>query len=144
MSRSRQETDFQRAVIEHAVIWGWHVPAVAGRRMTKQGTPRSTDPLPGLAFHPPVMIGSEIGWPDLTLVRRRDRRLVFAELTMDTGRLSLRKRLVLDLLRSLEWNGAADEQQRSERALGHSAPCIQTFVWRPADLVAGTIDEVLR
>jgi len=138
MSRSREGVAFQRAVIEHAIVWGWHVPPAAEQE--------TTDPLPGLVFHPRVMIGSEMGWPDLTLVRRRDRRLIFAELATDraTSKLSPRKRLVMDLLGSLEWDRATDEQRRAEQALGHPVPRVETFVWRPADLVAGTIDAVLR
>jgi len=96
-------------------------------------------------FAPPVVAGSESGWPDLTLVRRLDRRLVFAALTSDrTTILSPRRRLILDLLGSLGWNASPDERRRAEQALGHPVPRIETFIWRPADLAAGTIDDVLR
>lgn len=60
------------------------------------------------------------GWPDLVLVRRRDRRLLFAELKTDTGRLT------------------PDE----ERVLETLASVAETHVWRPADI--DRITETLR
>jgi hypothetical protein len=60
------------------------------------------------------------GWPDLTLVRIRDRRLVFAELKRDGAKATADQAAVL-------------------AALGTAAEC---HVWRPADLEA--IAEVLR
>jgi hypothetical protein len=56
----------------------------AGRRGARSTA--STPPLDGLIFHPRYSLGSEPGWPDLTLVRRRDRRLIFAELKSREGR----------------------------------------------------------
>lgn len=134
-ARGREVTDLRRAVIELASVRGWHVPYAAGEA--------SAGPLPGLVFSPPVVAGSEIGWPDLTLVRLLDRRLVFAALATDRTRtLSPRRRLVLDLLGALRWN--SEERRRAEQALGQPVPSIEAFVWRPADLLTGTIDDVLR
>ena len=89
-------------------------------------------------------ISSEPGWPHLTLVRRRDRRLLFVELIAETGTISSRKRQILELLGSLEWDRTDDEQRQAELALGHAVPRIETFIWRPSDLMAGTIERVLR
>jgi hypothetical protein len=137
MSRVREVIDLRRAVIELAVVRGWHAPL--------PGSSSTTAPLQGLAYSSRMVIGSDVGWPDLTLVRRMDRRLVFAALTADGPRsLSPRRRLVIDLLASLRWNASADERRRAEEALGHPVPSIEAVVWRPADLVTGTIDKVLR
>lgn len=126
-----------RGVIELAIVRGWHGPLAAGQAVSSA--------LPGLLYAPRIVVGSEVGWPDLTLVRRLDRRLVFAALASDRARiLSPRRRLILDLLGSLRWNASTDERQRAEQAVGHPAPRIEALVWRPADLVTGSIDEVLQ
>lgn len=92
-----------------------------------------------------IVAGSEVGRPGLTLIRRLDRRLVFAALASDRAvAVSPRKRLVLDLLGSLGWNASADERGQAEQALAHSVPSIEAFVWRPADPIARTVDQVLR
>ena len=68
---------------------------------------------------------------------------MFAALTSDgAGNLSPPKQLVMDLLISVRWS--AGERRQAERTLGHPLPSIEAFVWRPADLIAWTIDEVLR
>lgn len=61
-------------------------------------------------FHPLHSIGSEPGWPDLTLVRGR--RLVFAELKSQTGRTT-----------------AAQDRWLAELAATEA----EVFLWRPAD-----------
>lgn len=100
------EAEFQRQVTDLAEILGWHTR-----------TRDTSIVLPGLAFHPQVAYRSEPGWPDLTMVRRRDRRIVFAELKLDkaTSRLTPRQTQVLDLLRCLESDQVA------------------VRVWRPSD-----------
>jgi len=60
------------------------------------------------------------GFADLTLVRTRDRRRIYAELKSSTGKLDADQRAVLDVLR-------------------HVA---EVHVWRPQDWPA--IEEVLR
>jgi hypothetical protein len=136
-TRGRKVTDLKRAVIELAEVRGWHVPPA--------DAPSAGGPLCGLVYAPPMVVGSEGGWPDLTLIRSLDRRLVFAALASDRATtINPRKRLVLDLLGSLRWNASTDERRRAEQALGHPVPWIEAFVWRPADLVTGTIEDVLR
>lgn len=80
------------------------------------------DELPGLAFHvSSAMHQPEKGWPDLVLLRRRDRRALFRELKGEDKELAPRQAAVLDLL----------------RACGQDAG-----VWRPSDMPA--IIETLR
>lgn len=84
--------------------------------------------LPGLAYHAAsAMHQAEKGWPDLTLVRRRDRRIIFAELKRENGELSPRQAAVLGLLRCLETGPLA--------GVDHFAgPSLRVFVWRPSQL----------
>jgi hypothetical protein len=78
--------------------------------------------LPGLTYHALRGMGAtERGWPDLTLLRRRDRRLLFREIKAESGELTPRQAAVLELL----------------RACGLDAE-----VWRPCQLAE--IAEVLR
>jgi hypothetical protein len=81
------ERQFQQQVLDWALLNGW------------------------LVYHPFDSRRSQVGFPDLTLVR--DGRLVFAELKTATGRVSAAQH---------EWLGAL-------RAV---AGC-ETHVWRPAD-----------
>jgi len=136
-AHGRVLTDLRRAVIELAGIRGWHVPHPAREA--------STGLLTGVVLSRPKVTGSEIGWPDLTLIRRQDRRLVFAVLAPDRPlTLSPRRQALLDLLGALQWDASSAERRRAELAIGQPAPSIEAIVWRPADLVAGVIDEVLR
>jgi hypothetical protein len=86
------------------------------------------------------MAQSERGCPDLILIRRRDRRLIFAELKRENGELSPRQVAVMGLLQCLEYEPAAELP--SSIAIGIDEPSIQVFLWRPSDLE--TIREVLR
>lgn len=65
---------------------------------------------------------SEPGFPDLVLERRR--RMIFAELKTERGRLSATQREWLDALRSV--------------------PGIQVRLWRPSDWQSGRIETELR
>lgn len=60
------------------------------------------------------------GWPDLCLVRDR---IVFAEVKLKRGRLSLEQEVWLDVLRE-----AGQE----------------VYVWRESDWTAGAVEDVLR
>jgi hypothetical protein len=66
------------------------------------------------------------GWPDLVLVRIRDRRLIFAELKKEQGQLSPDQWRVMTLL------GAIAGTTRA----GDNGPMlsVETYVWRPSDL----------
>jgi hypothetical protein len=63
------------------------------------------------------------GWPDLTLVRVRDRRLLFVELKAETGEVSPAQHAVHATLR-----GAG----------------LDVVVWRPSDWATGEIEGRLR
>jgi hypothetical protein len=113
------ELDFRRQLVGTkppglAIIFGWeHVgfrPA-----QTAHG------------WRTPVTGSLGLGWPDLVLVRARDRRLIFAELKADDGKLSPDQEHVLEVLRPLE---------------NEFGPRIDVCVWYPRDL--GAIAEILR
>ena len=85
------------------------------------------------------------GWPDLVLVRARDRRLIFAELKADGGKTTSEQERVLEVLRSVEFEASCGEvplahtdDQRRECC----PPLVEIVVWRPADFDA--IVETLR
>ncbi len=99
---------------------------------------KGTEDLPGLVFHPAHVLSlSEKGWPDLVLIRRRDRRLIFAELKRETNDPTPRQAAILDLLRCLEPRTDAEYDD----VLTTDGTYVQVFVWRPSDLPA--IAEVL-
>lgn len=87
-ARTLSERDFQRQVVELAKICGWRV------------------------YHPFLSKWSERGFPDLTMVRARDGRLIFAELKTNKGRLT-------------------SDQAEWQNCLGTTAA--EVYVWRPAD-----------
>jgi VRR-NUC domain len=104
------ELDFRRQVIGIAEILGWeHVGFRAAQTVHGWRTPVTGT------------LGK--GWPDLTLVRRRDRRLIFAELKARGRKTSPDQDRVLDVLRSLEYDAAP-------------APRIEVFVWQEGDIEA--------
>lgn len=107
------EKEFQRQVVELATIRGWRV------------------------YHPFLSKWSERGFPDLTMVRARDRRLVFAELKRDKGRTSEAQDEWLALLGRLtdESCGVPPGEVRDGRRL-------DVYLWRPADWPE--IEEALR
>jgi hypothetical protein len=142
--RPMTEAELQRDVIALARSLGWGITQSAAAKLARDaaayGIPEP--PLEGLVFHPRYSLGSEPGWPDLTLIRRRDRRLVFAELKAEKGRLSERQDEVLELLRYLEWPPADGAVPGAWE--GVDVPRIEVHVWRPSDLLDGTIEGVLR
>lgn len=137
--RAIRESEFQRQVLDMAVMYRWHL----WPRDVPQDDPHFS--LPGIVWHPTLAKFSERGWPDLTMVRVRGggpRRLLFAELKASAGRVSARQQQVLSLLRLLEgtWRAGPDSLQ----LLGEPrVPLLQieVYVWRPDDL--GQIAEVL-
>jgi len=141
--RAMTERDLQRNVIQLARDLGWGVTQSAAKRIATEasqfGVP--VPPLDGLIFHPHYSLGSEPGWPDLTLIRRRDHRLIFAELKTEKGRLSERQEQVLELLSSIATNRAWWDDDRSvahwnaNRAVAFEpSPLVEVWVWRPSDL----------
>lgn len=135
------ERELQRWIIDQARSLGWGVALSARKAMLAEAAAYRVvpPPLDGLVFHPQYSLGSEPGWPDLTLIRRRDRRLIFAELKAEKGVVSARQAEVLELLRSL----ADAETWGMLRGEPHQFGArIEVYVWRPSDVDA--IVEVLR
>lgn len=99
------EAQFQRQVVDLARIRGWD-----------------------LVYHAQLAKWSEAGWPDLFLLRVRDRRLLFVELKAEKGKLSDRQEAVLDYLRAISDEGAGIRGPRSMRQRR-----IEVHVWRPSD-----------
>jgi len=87
------EKDFSRRVQELATLYGWRVYQVPDSRRA-----------------------SMAGWPDLTMYRVSDQRMVLAELKREKGRLSPAQVVILDELKDL-------------------APrlALEVHVWRPSD-----------
>lgn len=123
--RAMTEATLQTEVIRQARGLGWGVTLSARKAMLEEVAQYgvTAPPLDGLIYHPRYSLGSEPGWPDLTLVRRRDRRLLFAELKSEKGFLSTRQAEVLELLEEVG---------------------MEVHIWRPSDLSSGRIAEVLR
>ena len=82
------------------------------------------------------------GWPDLTLVRARDRRLIFAELKgTKYAKPSDDQTRVLDVLRALEGEHVYIEDTSPEQP-ETSYVAIEVHVWRPDDW--DSIERILR
>ena len=115
-ARPMSEAEFQGQVVKLARDLGWGVSLAAWKSEAEQLAMFGELPvaeLSGIVFHPRFSVGNEPGWPDLVLIRRRDRRVLFRELKSDTGRVSDRQAAVLDLL---------------------SACGLDAGVWRPSQL----------
>jgi hypothetical protein len=117
------EKAFQAQVVELAKILGWRV------------------------YHPFLSKWSERGFPDLTMVRARDRRLVFAELKGDRGKVTEAQAEWQELLGRVSQGPmlcgeGPHGRARPEPRLDCCPPMIEVFVWRPADW--DTIEQVLR
>lgn len=86
------------------------------------------------------------GWPDLTLLRVRDRRLVFAELKRELERPSADQAAVLAGLGELVL-----EVKCGEVPLAHldgerrscCFPAVEVYLWRPSDLRDPIEDSVI-
>jgi hypothetical protein len=135
------EHQLQRHVIDQARSLGWGVTLSARKAMLEEAAAYRVEPPPldGLIFHPQYSLGSEPGWPDLVLIRRRDRRLIFAELKSEKGQLSARQAEVLELLRSLVWVDPTKSAVLAPYA--DLLPRIEIYVWRPSDMAE--IERVL-
>jgi hypothetical protein len=109
------EKDFQRQVVELAKIRGWRV------------------------YHPFLSKWSEHGFPDLTMVRARDRRLLFAELKRDKAKTTPAQEEWQNLLGAVAFD---PRQTGVVRLYGLPLPTIEVVVWRPVDWLA--IEATLR
>lgn len=118
MPRKGPEYELQLQITQLATILGWEHMAIRPMMTKQQGFRTGT-------------IGTMAkGWPDLVLVRPRDRRLIFAELKgSKRDKLRPDQGRVLDVLRALEgeWWSLPN---------GHDpdAPMrIEVHLWRPDD-----------
>lgn len=111
------EAEFQRQVTELAELLGWQWVHFRPARTAR-------------GWRTPVEGPLGAGWPDLVLVRGRDRRLLFAELKRDGVKPNPSQTTVLGILESLQTSRSADRTY------------VQVFCWRPADF--DLIAEVLR
>ena len=75
------------------------------------------------------------GWPDLVLLHVKDRRLIFAELKGESGKVSADQAAVLAALRAL---GLPCPDRMDGMGPGHW-PRPETHLWRPADF-----DEIVK
>lgn len=131
--RAMSETAFADQVMDLARLLGWRSLHIRPAR-TKHG------------WVTPVA-GDGKGWPDLTLVRARDRRLVFAELKREVGgEISPEQSAWLTTLGALVT--PATTQCVPEQRCAECGPDIEVHVWRPSDLrdpiQTSRIYEVLR
>lgn len=122
------EKDFLRQITDLCAVLGWEWahfrPAVTTR-----------------GWRTPVSGTIGEGFVDLVLVRVRDRRLVFAELKAERGRLTERQEEVLAILRGLATDPAWSLLLPHALAIGRITR-IEVYLWRPSDWDA--IVEVLR
>lgn len=72
------------------------------------------------------------GWPDIVAVRRRDRRLLFAELKTADGKAMPDQLALLELLMDVAY-------VYQYQVDGEPSPRIDVALWRPGD-----VDEVVR
>lgn len=147
--RGLTEIEFQRQLVGPnglATMLGWlHVHFRPAKTERGWRTPGSGELLEG--------------WPDLVLVRARDRRLIFAELKRELAQLTPAQAFVLDELDVLAFD-PADYADRVTAVLRHqpvgvsardeawstwrnALPRIDVVTWRPSDLSSGRIQEVL-
>lgn len=105
------EKAFQQQVVALAKILGWRV------------------------YHPFLSKWSERGFPDLTMVRARDRRIVFAELKAEKGRVSEAQAEWQELLEAVAYGDEMDTWDPNR-------PHVDMYVWRPSDWDA--IEKALR
>lgn len=124
---------------------GLEYRAAQARAMTERqlldavlGTPRK----PGLAlaygwrgYHTHRSQHSPAGFPDLTLVRAG--RLIFAELKTERGKTTDEQDAWLEDLGEV-----ADRGQLLGASVAN--PLVAVYLWRPSDLLDGTIERILR
>lgn len=123
------ERDFQRQVTDLAELFGWswaHFrPAQTAR-----------------GWRTPVSGPLGKGWPDLTLVRVRDRRLIFAELKRDGQKPNADQAAVLAALTAVADDDIELAAARVPDLYDFPVRTVEVHLWQPADFDA--IAEVLR
>jgi hypothetical protein len=113
--RPMSEAELQTQVTKLARDLGWGISSQAWAKEVEQlrGYGQPAFPLEGIAFHVRWSMGSDAGFPDLVLIRRKDKRLLFRELKRDGKNPTPRQAAVLELL---------------------TACGLDAAVWRPTDL----------
>jgi len=128
--RALSERDFQRQVCDLAEVLGW---TWCHWRPLRNGRGIWQVPVEG-------PLGK--GWPDLTLLRVRDRRLIFAELKREQQDPTDDQVAVLSDLEQLRLDPG------EFGGLGVGLPSLEVHVWRPSDLAdpieSSRVYEVLR
>lgn len=125
------ERDFQRQVTDLAEILGWEFVHFRPAQTSK-------------GWRTPVSGSLGKGWPDLFLARAKfmDRRIIFAELKRDGGKLTQEQERVRTLLVDIGLSIALDSGWVTNPQLRQIHPKVEYHVWRPSDFDA--ITEVLR
>lgn len=137
MKVKMSEEQFARQVIELATVYGWRVFRV--ENSTREITRRS-----GARVRVRNINATGVGYPDLTLVRAKDRRLLFVELKRDLGpRGGGIHSHVQPTDEQLAWmadlRAAATRRDQCGRA-DHAA--FDVHLWRPSDFAR--VEEWLR
>ena len=70
------------------------------------------------------------GWPDLVLVRERDRRLLFAELKRDGAKLTPEQGSVMAVLETVQSGALWSDYRHIDPPI---RPSVEVWTWRPAD-----------
>lgn len=109
-----READFQRQVTDLAEVLGWTWVHWRPLRNSR-----------GI-WQVPVEGPLGKGWPDLTLVRVRDRRLVFAELKRENADPEPEQVAVLETLSAL--------RRGVEDLIEIGSTSVEVYIWRPSDL----------
>lgn len=129
--RKITELDFQRLLVGKgglAPMLGWeHVHIRPGLRANGQWRTSTS--------------GSMAYWPDLVLVRVRDRRLIFAELKRELETPRPEQERVLGVLAGLSLAGL--EAPVTRTVDGVLFPSVEVYVWRPSDLRDPVQDSVI-
>jgi hypothetical protein len=119
LERETTEAAFQAQVTSLAELLGWAwVHFRPGR--TQHG------------WRTPVEGPLGAGWPDLVLLRVRDRRLIFAELKRELEQVSADQAAVLAALGQLAANRYSFSDGLGFRVL--ALPQVEAYIWRPSDL----------
>lgn len=92
-----------------------------------------------LIYHTHRSERSEPGFPDLTLVHPKTNRLVFAELKKEKGHLTDHQKTWHQALLGV-WVRIEDVDALDDKC----QPIFSAHIWRPSDLLSGSIEAVLR
>ena len=76
MKAPLSESAFQEQVIAYAQLWGWRVAHCRKVRVQRPN---------GSTYWETPMAADGAGWPDLVLVHRKRKEMIFAELKTDRG-----------------------------------------------------------